>query len=600
MRAVRTVGLAAGVVLAVMVTAGPVSGQSATDDARPLGPPVRLTPSQDPVREPRMPPETFGREDGRPLPGAVEARVLPDPDTEAAGVLLGEGGGFGMDMWVGTPRALVERLLPVLPVSAPSRTMQDLARRLLAGVARPPDGERRLDLLAVRVTGLAALGAGDDVEDLVATVPALLDDETTARTVVDSRLLTGRPNCADAPGFVARFSDPFWPAFLIYCQLAAGQTERARLGLELMRDQGEVDPVLTQVVRIMADGEAPASPADLDDPTPLRLASLHLAGMSLPESVLAAADPASLVSIVDHPGTDPVIAAGAAEKAVAMGLVGPERLARAYASVPFDPAELASALPQAGSIGGPEGPRRRALLHQALAAETDRAARARLLRLAVKAAPPGTIDVVLPHLDAVSPSPDLAALAPAAAIAYYAAGRPVAAKGWHDLATATDDDPSVRLDARWLWPLSILADGAPPAGLSFGLDAWLDVALTAEPGENLTALRSRAATFLGLMAALDERVPEQAWTRVADRPVGPAAATPSPALLRGIGIAAAGNRTAETVLLGLVAIGDAGPVGAPAQTVAAVVSGLRMVGLPTEARALAVEAAVASADLGGG
>ena len=70
----------------------------------------------------------------------VQVGALGDATPDYAGTLEEGGGGFPMDMWKGTDRALVERLLPKLPPALGSPAMRDLERRLLLTNAESPEG----------------------------------------------------------------------------------------------------------------------------------------------------------------------------------------------------------------------------------------------------------------------------------------------------------------------------------------------------------------------------------------------------------------------------------------------------------------------------
>ena len=69
---------------------------------------------------------------------------------------------------------------------------------------------------------------------------------------------------------------------------------------------------------------------------------------------------------------------------------------------------------------------------------------------------------------------------------------------------------------------------------------------------------------------------------------------PQPAIWRALENAASGLRVGETVLLSLLAIGQAGPVQANPTVLRRVLISLRKIGMEKEARALALEAAIAS------
>ena len=76
--------------------------------------------------------------------------------------------------------------------------------------------------------------------------------------------------------------------------------------------------------------------------------------------------------------------------------------------------------------------------------------------------------------------------------------------------------------------------------------------------------------------------------------IAPIAAPTDPALWHSLRAAAADKRLGETVLLVLVALGQRDLAQASPLTLSAVIVALRQVGLDAEARALAVEAAIAA------
>jgi len=67
-----------------------------------------------------------------------------------------------------------------------------------------------------------------------------------------------------------------------------------------------------------------------------------------------------------------------------------------------------------------------------------------------------------------------------------------------------------------------------------------------------------------------------------------------PALLFSLSDAAAAHRIGETVLLSLYALGPEGPAGCNPLALARVIAALRQIGFDSEARAIAIEAAIAA------
>ena len=122
-------------------------------------------------------------------------------------------------------------------------------------------------------------------------------------------------------------------------------------------------------------------------------------------------------------------------------------------------------------------------------------------------------------------------------------------------------------------------------------DAWLS--LRADEGGRTVAV-ARANWLAILVDALGGRVDPEVWDRLLldEQPV--AARGPALALANGLLKAAEGGRLGETVLLALLLLGDAGPAAAGIATVGPVVSSLVSADLQEEARAIALEAALAA------
>jgi len=102
----------------------------------------------------------------------------------------------------------------------------------------------------------------------------------------------------------------------------------------------------------------------------------------------------------------------------------------------------------------------------------------------------------------------------------------------------------------------------------------------------------RSALLFILLDALGYDLPDQAWDGLLQGSLTITAYVPSPALVRSLESASLNKRLGETVLLGLLALGDVGPSSAAPSTLRTVIRALNGVGLAAEARALALEAAL--------
>src|SRR5450432_227849 len=134
-----------------------------------------------------------------PSPGAttttasgLEVGTLSDVTPDYGGTLQEGAGGFPVDMWKGTDRELVERLLPKLSPAAASPAMRDLTRRLLLTNAEAPDGKSGgVNLFGARADRLMAMGLSGDAAALLALAPVSGTDALAARQRIDSLLLAG-------------------------------------------------------------------------------------------------------------------------------------------------------------------------------------------------------------------------------------------------------------------------------------------------------------------------------------------------------------------------------------------------------------------------
>ncbi|WP_448202751.1 hypothetical protein [Azospirillum sp. sgz302134] len=583
-----------------------------------VGPPIRLVPSPAPAPAPPAPaPPTsaLGGKAPEPVPAPpvapppsfevvprvappspVQVETLGPLDPDGAGPLTGTAG-LGADPWKGLPRAALLRLLPELPVATPSPAAKALQRRLLLSRGSPqaapdePPPPRRFG--ALRVEKLAAMGDSRGAAELASLLPDGLTDEAAARALTDAQLLAGPPDCAALMDRSKRFGGAYWQRVELFCRLRARDGGAVDLALDMLREQPGEDRAFPALAEAMAGGPAPRL-LSLKDPGALTLAALRALQTGAPPDSLSLTDPARLAAIAANPATDPATRVTAAERAAAALFLDARQLAEAYRAVPAKGDEL---LRLKDVAGRDRSARSRALVQQAFLATMAGDRRVELARLAVDlvdapllAGPVGAAAAGL--LDTVSPTPDAAALAPAAARLCFALGRIDAARRWHDLALRGRPTAEV---AR-LWPLSVIAGGSPPGGGALALTGWLDEALR---GADSTA-KARVAGQLALLQAVGVAVPEEAWLRAADGAESSSGPMPpnmpaNPALWERLGAASAAGRVGETVLTALLLMGEGGPAATSPVVVARVVASLRAVGLDDDARAIAREAAAALA-----
>ncbi len=572
-----------------------------------LGPPTLLAPRGRPP--PGEPGVTTVRRRTSEAPSrsvkGIEINPLAEIDPESIGILDSQSGGFGRNMWRGSKRAAIERLLPRLPGAMTSATMRSLARRLLLTNAPPPrqratGGQRgSINLLSVRVDRLAVLGDIEGLNDLLRVVPQRHDDEAIARARVEGQLLGG-----DSPGacrnvrseIAERHGTPYWRKALVFCQILSGEVDQAMLGVGLMREQGiSDDPAFFSLVDAFSGGDVDQVPVA----SALHFAMLDAVGRPFPQDLLDGASPGLLVALARWPGADLAQRSAAGERAVALGVLEPEMLAGLYAELTFTPEELENATSVADERPGPTG---RALLYQAARRQELHSSRAEMLRAALDNARGDglyqmAVRVFMPLLSAVPPRPELVWFAEAAGRALYATGHYEQAGEWFTLARQeTILNPQAAAAVAVLWPFSRLAN-SPALAWESDLSAWR----TARQDDS-AAEHDRQALLRGAFMALGEQ-DSLSWIDLATEPTSPAdfaaepgistQPMPNAALLYALREASEMRRLGETVLLVLLVLGEDGPARSHPMALNAALSGLMQAGLEREARALAIEAAIA-------
>ncbi len=596
-------------VLGALLGAGLVFGHAALaqDSSRPKslipGAGGRAAPAEAPrdqddsARRDAPPPDAA---EEKPGPGRIEVGTLRALDPSAVGLLHESNGGFGIDMWAGTPRALVERLIPRLPAPAASATMRDLMRRLLLTAANVPPGETTLGengpgMLFLRAERLAAGGDAEGVGGLMQAASLRFDEPGPARLEVDALWLGGdfAGACGIARDMLAQDRDPAWLKAVTFCRMLDEQTESAALATDLLREEGMEDPAFFSLVRILA-GDKQAKIDSLPNATPLHLAMLSAAQRSVPADAVSSGDPGVLRALAMTKDVDIDIRLAAAERAEAQGAVSARLLGEIYGAVPVDPDARANAISLARSK---PGPRSRALLYQVTQTETVPAARVEALRTALRLARADgsyftSARVNYPIIREIRPAPELAWAAAELGRALLVAGDAGRAGSWFDVVRQSASKKNIEAVAAVisLWPLMQLAD----AGRRLPWDGvvvrhWWNATVDMPADQ-----RGRRAAFLFvLLDALGYPVPTELWAELQAGANPTAVTVPPPQLRHGLKSAAAGGRVGGTVLFALLVLGDAGPGGIEPSALAEVVAGLRAVGLEQEARGLAIEAALA-------
>ena len=527
---------------------------------------------------------------GNGIPGnGIQVQELTAPDPSSVGLLDQGHGGFPRDLWAGSSAAAVRKAVAMLPAPQPWPSLYQLQRRLLLTSAPPPPGQPGDEpLVRLRAERLWAMGDLDDLSALLKVVPTPAATPGLKRLQAESALLAGDTAGACDQAMALRGSagdDPFAAKLQVFCLFAGGKAREAGLGVDLLRDQKVNDPAFFAAADTLAG--IGAGRVDVRGaPAPLVLAMARLAKLPLPDAA-APADPPVLRALAGLPGDGQL---ALAERAEAVGALSTDGLREIYQRAVFSQADLAAPL---ATLAAEKGARGRALMYRAQTTEQTPGGKAEVIAKALSIAAEhsgfaAAARLYAPDIAAITPTVDLGWFGYPAARALITAQRLDAARLWLSLARAqglTDEGAASAVAA--LAPLFRLAarDEQPLAPL---LAAWRK-ARSALPGD---AGARREQVLLGLLGALGDKVPAEEWLALLEGPANVSATLPRPALRQLLRTAADANRVGETVAFALACLGDLDktePV-----LLAQVVGALRQLGLETEARLVAVEAAIAN------
>ncbi|MCE2509841.1 MAG: hypothetical protein J4G10_02505 [Alphaproteobacteria bacterium] len=524
----------------------------------------------------------------------VDVVPLEQVDPNSVGLLDSEAGGFGIAMWQGTDRALLERLLPKLPATPRSPVMRSLQRRLLLSTATAPgDSPLQVNLLPLRFERLAAMGESQAIVELARIVPAHAMDESMAIAYIENAFLAGETEtgCQEVRGRIRDYQGAHWQRMLVFCEVLAKEAQAVQLGLALLHEMPEqTSPAFFHLVDAILDKDG-AEVFNLPDPSPLEAVMIGKTNRQVPPDAGTATHPAVLRALAMNPNAPVLLRLDAGERAETIGTLSADELGELYRGVPFRSEEVRDV--DNAALGEAKG---RALLYRAAREQTDPSVRAELLQRLWRETramdPAGTlyataVRVNLPTLLAIAPKPELAWFAAEAGKALLLAEQTPEAFAWLAIVQqAAYENANAEATRNALWPFVKLADGG-------GNLAWEAERLTAWwKAHGGAPEKEDPALLFALLAALGEPVGESEWTELLNGAPFRQTVVPALAIRHGLAAAAAAGRVGETVLLALLSLGAGGPGEASPVTLEAVIAALKQIGLEEEARGLAVEASL--------
>ena len=561
----------------------PASPQPATAQPTPASP----TTTQD-WQTPDV--KTVPTQSGQPHGPAITVTGLSAVDPSGAGLMESNDGGLRPNLWNGTTRGVVEDRIAALPNAPNSPAMQTLMRRLLLTSATPPSGNgaSAQSLLALRLNKLIANGWTAEAAALAASAPR--DDNAARQALAEAMLLQGKPidACGEPTAIRQSSNDPYWLKMRTFCFLVTGDTTSAQLTLDVMRERQVNDDAFYALAAQMTD-KTEAKIASLSNPTGLHVALAHLAGARLPVSIVDSGWVPGYRLFAGASG-DRELQLAAAERAAAAGLIQIDQLRAIYDSEPFSADQLDDPEEATKKLSAPKA---NALFYQAIEKRSIPAARASAFSAAlIRADSQNTFPLfALVAADAameITPTPDLAWLAPQIERVLLYTGNDVQAERWYGALSGGSPSDAPVVNALQLH--TVLAEPTPARIAKVqGALSWLGQnALKA--GGMKAWLTDRAAREIPLFEALGYVIPPDAQWAMTANTTGAIPSTVQNEALDAMAQASAQGRLGETILDAMIALGQSGPEHAEGRTVSRVVKALAAVGLTEEARAIAIEA----------
>lgn len=575
-----------------------------------LGPPKKLAPEASPQKpdapqeevEEQKPalPATEGLGTARRAPSGFKVDDLQSVTVESVGTLSEDTGGLGANMWAGTERARVDRLIPMLPSLPPSHVMRDLQRRLLLTAAIAPAGKSTSEksLIAARAEAAFALGLQGELDAFLAAIPGSFSDQALDRVRAKHMLVGDEPAamCGLARSMILQDGvgeqDLWWQKLTVVCDLLEGRAEQADVGARMLIELGDNDQIFADLLQVLS-GDKEAKMPLLSAPRPLDLAMMTGTGKPFPAEISGGFSSPALRAFATTTNQSFQSRLVAAELAESRGLISARDLSQVYDEISVGDSDIDGIL---SLVEADPGPNSRALLYRTTVSLPIDLARAQAIEKALQVGRRegryvATVRLYLDQLLAIEASSNFAWFAHEAALAYLAVENKAQADRWLLIAkreASRNPDPEKPFDA--LWPYLRFNGLTDDATLEADLKAWWSALRERQPEE----AADKAAFLIAVLQALGEPLSDGVWADLiaGNKPL--AGEAPALQTMRAMRAAAAANRVGETVLIASIALGDQ-PLGAlPGGVVADVISALMQVGLTDEARALALETAFAN------
>ncbi len=297
------------------------------------------------------------------LPEQVETAQI-STDAFSTGTLDRLTGALPPTLWQGSDGQTLEYLLTQLPTRPSSPSLGETMKRVLLSPGPGPQ-DAAASLGGKKLLALARAGFAEEARTVASISTASRGDPWTGQAEAVADLLSGDAlaACQRNANLSSGRDELFWVRLRAYCYAQAGELDAADLTLGVLRDQGALGTSDEQFLLAVVTGATPKSPIAVENA--LQYAISRTLDLPLLPSLLSKADASVLTAIAHDVSLDATIRIAAAERAIAMGVMGPSLLAGILQGVEFDVTEISNAAVAAQERGS--DPLTDALLYQSVA-----------------------------------------------------------------------------------------------------------------------------------------------------------------------------------------------------------------------------------------
>ena len=296
------------------------------------------------------------------LPEQVETTQL-STDAFSTGTLDRFTGALPPTLWHGSDGQTLEYLLTQMPTRPASPSLGETMKRVLLSPGPGPQGAA-VSLGGKKLLALARVGFADEARTVASLSIASRGDPWTGQAEAVADLLSGEvvAACRRNANLSSGRDELFWVRLRAFCYAQAGEMDAADLTLAILRDQGALDASDTAFLTAAVTGAAPKSPPAAKNA--LQYAIARQLNLPFLPGLLDEADAGVLAAVATDVSLDAATRIAAAERAIAMGVMGPAVLSGLLQSVEFDVAEISNATGSARDRAG--DPLTDALLYQSI------------------------------------------------------------------------------------------------------------------------------------------------------------------------------------------------------------------------------------------